>query len=111
MPTHKMPNGTCVDEKRLNCGPNSLCKRFHDAERCICIPGYFGDANGDQGCMLGLQQCRKHSQCRNEEECVNGKCLNACRHRNTCGPLSGCKADNHSAKCICHIGTILNPKG
>lgn len=110
MPDHHITNGTCQDGHRLNCGPNSLCKRFHDLERCVCEPGHFGDPTGDGGCKVGIQ-CRRHTQCGDEEECLNGKCLKVCRNRNSCGPFAGCRAENHSIHCICHIGTIQLSNG
>jgi hypothetical protein len=112
MPNHLKSNSTCENAKKLQCGANSSCKRFHDAnEYCVCLPGFFGDPYVDNGCKLGIQ-CRQETHCKPSEECMNGKCLDVCRNKEVCGqPNQGCIGQNHKASCMCHIGTILNPRG
>ncbi|KAJ8890121.1 hypothetical protein PR048_009628 [Dryococelus australis] len=110
------PSGyTCKDGQcknlcaNIKCGPGAIC----DSGKCVCPPGFSGDASSlVTGCKL-QGQCHNDLDCRQSEICFQlgkgvRKCVDACG-KLQCGPNALCVVENHRSFCICTDGFVGNP--
>eukprot|EP00095_Tigriopus_kingsejongensis_P012598 maker-scaffold642_size120736-snap-gene-0.27 protein:Tk12598 transcript:maker-scaffold642_size120736-snap-gene-0.27-mRNA-1 annotation:"GH13743" len=104
------------------CGSGADCLNNPGSFSCSCPPGQGGDPF--QGSCLPLRSaCSSNSQCRENEECLQGKCIcsppffvdtldgNHCKspcHRFSCGFNAECTPSN-PPQCLCKAGFTGNP--
>lgn len=92
----------------IRCGPRTTC----ESGRCLCLPGYSGDAHDlISGCSAS--QCDNDGDCADKEICFlyskgPRKCVDACA-KLQCGPNALCVAREHRPACICFEGYGGNP--
>lgn len=95
--------------KNIMCGPNAFCEEG----KCICTPGYSGNAyDVRQGCKSD-GKCTTDGDCQDSEICFQlaknlRKCVESCS-KTQCGPNTVCISSNHRANCICAEGFIGKP--
>ena len=53
--------------------------------------------------VTGVAQCRVHNDCRDNEQCHTGSCIDACRIEQ-CGTNAICTSRDHSISCECPPG-------
>ena len=87
------------------CGANSVCDRVKG--ECHCAPGFKGSP---PDCVREVR-CRGNSECRRDEACHNGRCLDPCHSPapRACGVNTRCFADRHAPICRCEEGFIGDP--
>lgn len=103
-------SGRCRDLcGEIACGPRAAC----DSGKCVCPPGYIGNANdAEKGCYI-RGQCNIDQDCKKSEICFQlgrglRKCVDACS-KFQCGPNALCISNNHQSTCICAEGYTGNP--
>jgi hypothetical protein len=110
-------DGNCVDACRVkNCGTNAKCETGFHSAKCICLPGYTG--NAEVACNLfGLPTeptldvgCDSNADCPDYTACENRQCINPCAIRDPCAPSAICKVVRHEPVCTCPDGYIGNPQ-
>lgn len=86
------------------CGTGAMCQETTGGRPvCSCPAGYSGNP---------LTQCRRsecldHSECRGDQACRNGNCINPCS--GVCGVNSNCEVRNHVPVCSCPRGMSGDP--
>lgn len=102
--------GKCRDLcEKIACGPRAGC----DSGKCVCAPGYIGDASDlSKGCYI-QDQCDIDQDCKSSEICFQigrglRKCVDGCS-RFQCGPNALCITKKHRSSCICSDGYYGNP--
>lgn len=94
------------------CAPNQQCRVIDSLPlrtiMCQCPPDTIVDSSGRCIAIVTVQvECKTDNECKNEEQCVRGKCLDVCLN-NQCGVNALCKAFNHGAICYCAPGYTGN---
>ncbi|XP_049548744.1 neurogenic locus notch homolog protein 3-like isoform X1 [Anopheles darlingi] len=89
---------------RNPCGVGATCQETAGGRPvCSCPAGYSGNP---------LVQCRRdecldHSECRSDQACRNGNCVNPCA--GVCGINANCEVRNHVPVCSCPRGRTGDP--
>lgn len=97
-------DGSCndIDECELNrdiCGSGATCTNLPGSFKCSCPFG--GDAY-HEGCLAEYREgCVQNSDCELDKACVDGKCLNLCLEKDSCGQNAICTVKNHVKECNC----------
>uniref|UniRef100_A0A2M4DS15 Putative nidogen n=1 Tax=Anopheles darlingi TaxID=43151 RepID=A0A2M4DS15_ANODA len=109
-PGYACERGVCRDLcAKTVCGPRAAC----DAGRCICPPGYSGNAQDRAVGCVAEGQCDSDAECESSKICFQlGKgvrrCVDACS-KVQCGPNALCVSSDHRSSCICAPGYVGNP--
>uniref|UniRef100_A0A0K2TAS5 Putative LOC101893139 [Musca domestica] n=1 Tax=Lepeophtheirus salmonis TaxID=72036 RepID=A0A0K2TAS5_LEPSM len=112
---HACINRKCQNpcSRRNPCLPSETCLVVDSSPSksvsCSCREGFYVGKNGDCIEVDGQPECRSHSDCRYNEQCQSGSCLDACRIR-LCGINAICVAENHESTCACRIRFSGNPE-
>jgi hypothetical protein len=109
--------GSCINACRLlRCGNNAKCETGKHSARCICLPGYTGNAQTECS-LFGLPTepvlsvgCLQNEECPLYNACRNRKCINPCAEENPCAPSAYCKVIMHQPVCTCPDGYIGDPR-
>jgi len=92
------------DEICEACGANTDCEVGEgDRPICRCKKDYIG--NPLQGCR---RECESSRDCSAQQECVQFRCLAACRE-GACGENANCQARNNRAQCECPPDFLGDP--
>uniref|UniRef100_A0A182M1U8 EGF-like domain-containing protein n=1 Tax=Anopheles culicifacies TaxID=139723 RepID=A0A182M1U8_9DIPT len=109
-PGYSCQRGICRNLcAKTNCGPRAAC----DSGRCICPPGYAGNATDlKTGCVLE-GQCDSDADCESSKICFQTskglrRCVDACS-KVQCGPNALCVSNDHRSTCICAPSYVGNP--
>merc|ERR1719350_2689151 len=103
------PNGAaCVNRQCVNpcdCGSGASCFIENHRPICVCPPGFIGDPQ--IACVpIG---CQSDNECRDQETCVDGNCVNPCLIQDPCGRNAECYPSRHRAMCECIPGYEGDP--
>lgn len=104
------PNVLCVTQpdnpcEPSPCGPNTQCSvGTNNFPVCACTPGFFGEADSEEGCK---PECQVDDDCSSDLYCVNTRCVDPCP--SACGINSLCEVNTHRPVCYCPAGFIGNP--
>ena len=55
-------------------------------------------------------ECQSDSECRDDQSCINQRCVNPCIHKDPCAPNAFCYVSEHRPVCRCPEGFIGDPK-
>jgi hypothetical protein len=96
-------NRVCINPcNEDSCGDNALCIGENHAPKCVCPPGYRGNAyiscDQDVGCKTD-RECPDYLACRNRQ------CVSPCN----CGHNAECIVKNHKSTCKCPPGYSGDP--
>lgn len=73
--------------------------------------GSHSQCRNDQACVNGIciLGCRSNKDCPADRACINNKCQNPCEREGVCGPNAICSCKDHSTICKCPEGFEGNP--
>ena len=98
-------DGSCndIDECEQNkniCGSGATCTNLAGSYKCSCPFG--GDPYGE-GCLgeYVREGCSQNIDCELDKACIEGKCINPCLEKNSCGQNAVCSVKNHQKECNC----------
>lgn len=109
----KCINGYCVLACQVeSCGVNAQCQSKGHRGVCSCDHGYQGNPHIE--CSKAQDppsaECYVDHDCPFDRACNQGKCINPCSLRQSCGIDAFCHAENHRSVCRCPPGYAGNPE-
>ncbi|KAG8227100.1 hypothetical protein J437_LFUL007437 [Ladona fulva] len=104
----------CINQACINpctvgdpCARTAFCHVENHKPVCRCPDGYRGNPQLNCVPITAIAvECTSHSDCSDQESCINGVCVNPCN----CGPNAECRVSNHYPVCLCKPGYSGNPQ-